>query len=727
MQKTDPITQRIMIQVRPQTVAGPAATERQAPAWSLVVASNNEHVLRHTLLASPAIDSHCQVIVERDSPSAGRAYNRGLDKAKADIVVFAHQDVFLSDDWFTRLSQSIRQIESSGTGWGVLGVFGATAQKPPVLNGFCYSTGLQQILGGPFSSPIAARTLDELVLVVRRSSGLRFDGQLPGFHLYGTDICLQAESTGLKNYIVPAFCIHNSNGIVRIPGEFWKAYFYLRKKWFKDLPVTTCCIRITRLAWPVVRRIGTEWKARLQPRQVGKRSEQIASFYQELLLRHPEIRTSRVSESRRVKIGLIGATLETPNLGVSVLATGAVGCVRSAFPESDVFFLDYAREGSARMVATGQGPVPVPLVNMRFSKKVWLSNNLSTLLLAAVVLRVLPSRRLRKWMTRRNLCLREICSADLLGAVAGGDSFSDLYGWVRFLYVALPQVLVLLLGKRLVLLPQTYGPFQRRWTRSLAAWIVSRAERAWCRDHRSLAELKSNLASHEEAEKAFCYDMGFGIDSLAPECLAVEGIYPVGSKQTRLLGMNISGLLYRNGYSGKNEFKMLSNYVQLVHAVIDLLLASPETTLILVPHVYGEGEDSESDALACEQVFSELRSKYPGRIGVLRGEYGPNEVRFVIGLCELFVGSRMHACIAAVSQCIPAVSIAYSDKFLGVMREAGVDSLVADARTCSLEDTLAVVQRGLERRAEIAKELEARIPAIRETVSKLLRGVPAFV
>jgi len=725
MQSTDFTTRRIMVNVRTQLATSPAATERQAPAWSLVVASNNEHVLRHTLLASPGIDSRCQVIVERDSPSAGRAYNRGLDKAKADIVVFAHQDVFLPDDWFPRLGQSIRQIESSGEGWGVLGVFGATAQKPPVLHGFCYSTGLQRILGAPFSYPVATRTLDELVLVVRRSSGLRFDGQLPGFHLYGTDMCLQAEAVGLKNYIIPAFCIHNSKGIVRIPAEFWKAYFHLRKKWFKVLPVTTCCTKITRMAWPVVRRIGAEWRALLRPQQVGERSEQVASLYQELLLTHPGIRQSPVFNPRRVKIGLIGATLETPNLGVSVLATGAVGCVQSAFPESDVFFLDYAREGTVRMVATGKGTVQVPLVNMRFSKKVWLSNNLSTLLLAAVVLRVLPFGGLRKWMMQKNSCLREICSADLFGAVAGGDSFSDLYGCGRFLYVALPQVLVLLLGKRLVLLPQTYGPFQRRWTRFVAAWIVSHAERAWCRDQRSLAELKGSGPHHEEAD--FCYDMGFGIDSIAPECLAVDGIYPVGSKRPHLVGMNISGLLFRNGYSGKNEFKMLTNYVQLVHAIIELLLASPETTLILVPHVYGAGEDSESDATACEQVFAELRSRYPGRIGVLRGEYGPNEIRFVIGLCEFFVGSRMHACIAAVSQCIPAVSIAYSDKFRGVMREAGVDSLVADARTCPLEDTLAVVQHGFERRAELAKELEARMPAIRATVSNLLRGIPAFV
>ena len=48
---------------------------------------------------------------------------------------------------------------------------------------------------GPELPPQVA-TLDELLLIVRRDSGLRFDPEL-GFHLYGADICLQASEQGL--------------------------------------------------------------------------------------------------------------------------------------------------------------------------------------------------------------------------------------------------------------------------------------------------------------------------------------------------------------------------------------------------------------------------------------------------------------------------------------------------------------------------------------------------
>lgn len=691
-----------------------------------MVACNNEIVLRNTLLSSPAIDASCQVVVERDSSCAARAYNRGIEKAKADVVVFAHQDVYLPSGWIQNVFQSIERVERAGYTWGVLGVFGVPNESPSLPGGFCYSTGLQKLLGAPFVAPMPARTLDELVLIVRRSSGLRFDVQLPGFHLYGTDICLQATTAGLKNFIVPAFCIHNTNGISQLPASFWQAYFYLRRKWKKDLPVATCCTKITKLGWPVARRVLSEWKDTILKRQVGRRLDHIGGFYEHLLQRHPEIGVPMSFASRSMKIGLLGATLETPNLGVSALATGAIRCMLSTYPEAEVFLLDYARESSVRRVKVEGKSVEIALTNMRFSKKFWLSNNVAMLLLLAVVYRACNSSAIRQWLLRNSRYLREIASADLFGAVAGGDSFSDIYGRARFLYVALPQILILLMKKRLVLLPQTYGPFQHAWTRLVARWIVSHAERAWSRDEHSLFELMDGRTASTRAIREFCFDMAFGIESHAPRRFEVEGIRLEGVAKNNLVGLNISGLLYQNGYSGRNEFKIHSNYREFVREVVRLLLAFKDATVLLVPHVYGVGAWSESDAFACERIFEEVQGDYPGRIGVLRGEYSPNEVRYLIGRCGFFVGSRMHACIAAVSQCIPAVSIAYSDKFVGVMRPTGLEALVADARTCTTAELLDIVQRNFERRAEWQEQLESRVPRIREQVLKLMDTVPAL-
>jgi hypothetical protein len=254
-------------------------------SWSLIVAVNNESVFRGTLLASPAIDSKCQVIAKRGFTSAGVAYNAALTEASNEVVVFAHQDVYLPRNWRRNLDHALGQLATKDPTWGVAGVFGITQSNVPEHRGHCYSTGLKAVLGKGFSAPIEAQSLDELVLVVRRSSGLSFDDELPGFHLYGTDICLQAATKEMKSYIVPAFCVHNSNGVKYYPLDFWRAYFYLRRKWWPRLPVTTCCTRITKWCLPALKSMFRDCVDTVfRLRNVGSRVDDVATLYRSLSL-----------------------------------------------------------------------------------------------------------------------------------------------------------------------------------------------------------------------------------------------------------------------------------------------------------------------------------------------------------------------------------------------------------------------------------------------------------
>ena len=108
------------------------------------------------------------------------------------------------------------------------------------------------MLGQKFSEPQRVNTLDELLLVVRKSSGVRFDPLINGYHLYGADVCLEAQKRGCSVYAIPAFCIHNTNGYRTLPWAFWRNYLRLRRKWRDRLPITTSCTVITRWGWPAI-------------------------------------------------------------------------------------------------------------------------------------------------------------------------------------------------------------------------------------------------------------------------------------------------------------------------------------------------------------------------------------------------------------------------------------------------------------------------------------------
>jgi Glycosyltransferase like family len=218
--------------------------------WSLVAAVNDKAVLQANLLASPDAAVFCEFIPIEGAKSAGEAYNAAWALAKGDILVFAHQDIFLPAGWAADLERSLAWLAQHDAQWGVLGVFGRTAKGLPA--GHTYCTGLGRRLGSGFAVPTPVRTLDEIVLILRRDSGLRFDAKLPGFHLYATDICLKAQQKAMTCYTIPAFCIHNTNGLKYLPRAFCKAYAFMRSKWWTELPVRTPCTTITRWCWPLL-------------------------------------------------------------------------------------------------------------------------------------------------------------------------------------------------------------------------------------------------------------------------------------------------------------------------------------------------------------------------------------------------------------------------------------------------------------------------------------------
>jgi len=420
-----------------------------------------------------------------------------------------------------------------------------------------------------------------------------------------------------------------------------------------------------------------------------------------------------------MKICILGASFITGNMGVGALTCGIVQGIRNNLPESEIILLDYSREPAEYPFRHGNGNRVVKMVNMRFSKNVLLGNHIGNMFVVSALRKLLKRLDPRRDFPR-NGPLREMATSDIVVSIAGGDSFSDLYGPVRFYYVSLPQIVALLLGKKLVLLPQTLGPFQRRATKIVARYILNRAHLVYSRDRGGIEETREFLGNGAGAGRLrFCYDAGFLVKPEKPGTIGLpEHVVERGSGRP-LVGVNVSGLLYMGGYTKDNMFKFRTDYRVLVRDLIGMLVTEIGADVVLVPHVFGESPDTECDRVACRKVFVELAGKHGDRIFFPDARYDQNEIKYIIGLCDFFVGSRMHACIAALSQNIPAVAIAYSRKFHGVLQTIGAEDLVADPRTLEKEEILRVVRDGFRRRAEIRKHLERVIPSVESAVNDL--------
>ncbi len=153
-------------------------------------------------------------------------------------------------------------------------------------------------------------------------------------------------------------------------------------------------------------------------------------------------------------------------------------------------------------------------------------------------------------------------------------------------------------------------------------------------------------------------------------------------------------------------------------------MAKKDVLVLLVPHIFPPVESfdlcvPENDVAACLSVYKEFSAKYPAKIFMVRGDYNQSQIKYIIGLCDFFLGSRMHACVAALSQLIPAVGLAYSKKFSGVFDSVGVGHLIIDLRTETEAGILAFLEKFYSEREALEQKLSQTIPRAQESILKV--------
>jgi colanic acid/amylovoran biosynthesis protein len=375
-----------------------------------------------------------------------------------------------------------------------------------------------------------------------------------------------------------------------------------------------------------------------------------------------------------VRIIIFGVSPNDENRGLSALTFGSLKYLFERFPGSEILILEYSKDPVTYMYNDKKVFRKIEIVTMRFSKEVFLSNNIAMLLAAAFLIKIVPFKGVIKHLENIMPVLKIIRSADICSSISGGDSFSDIYGLGRLIYVALPQILFILCNKPLIQLPQTFGPFKFIISRIGARWILNHCESIYYREYESekiILQLDKTLTNKSH----FRYDVGFLLNAVESDRVKKIGSI-LSSADSKICGFNISGLLYRGGYSGKNQFNLAIDYKIMTEAILESIIDKYGYTAILLPHVYGN--KYESDSVICKEIYPVLKIKYNNKIMFFDEEFSAEEVKYLIGECNLFIGARMHACIAAMSQNVPTICLAYSRKFIGVLQSISLPECIIE-------------------------------------------------
>lgn len=134
--------------------------------------------------------------------------NHAIKTCKSKYLIFCHQDILFKYDTHADLLQKIEELERIDPDWAIIGNAGVTKHGEVVIK-ITDPHGENQTKG-PFPSEVMS--VDENFLIINTKHNFGCSKSLKGFHLYGLDLCQNANYLGLKNYVVDFHLFHKSKG-----------------------------------------------------------------------------------------------------------------------------------------------------------------------------------------------------------------------------------------------------------------------------------------------------------------------------------------------------------------------------------------------------------------------------------------------------------------------------------------------------------------------------------
>lgn len=252
---------------------------------------------------------------------------------------------------------------------------------------------------------------------------------------------------------------------------------------------------------------------------------------------------------------------------------------------------------------------------------------------------------------------KEIRKCSVVFDFTAGDSFSDLYGFKRFLKVSITKIITILCQKPLILGPQTYGPFKSPSVQMIAGAIIKKSTYVCTRDIFS-ADLVKKLYGEE-------------VDVFTDVAFSLPYQKPKLERKVKRAGLNVSGLLWRNGYTGDNQFGLKTDYKQYMISLIPYLF-SQGYQVHLIPHVITKDYDNPENDVSAND---EMKRMFPSVVCAPLFT-DPMTAKSYLASMDVFIGARMHATIGAFSSHVATIPFSYSHKFEGLYGGLGYPYLI---------------------------------------------------
>lgn len=290
-----------------------------------------------------------------------------------------------------------------------------------------------------------------------------------------------------------------------------------------------------------------------------------------------------------------------------------------------------------------------------------------------------------------------------------GDTFSDVGAFS--LDIILSLMFASAFNKPLIIYSQSIGPFNM--FAPLARHAMNKAD---------------VIIVREKITESYLKELGVKSPiKLAPDCAFIlepsgnESVYEIFANENIDINWNrpLVGIS-ANGLTGDR------NYIDVMAKVVDYITEDLGAQVIFVPHVIARDEKhTDDDRLIGSKIYNRIRNTED--VFLITGDYSPNELKVIIKSCDMFIGGRMHANIAALSANVPTLATSWSHKYKGIMETLGLDNYVCNIRNIGFDDIKSKIGILWDNRDNIRNDLKLEMNKQKEMTWESGKIIASFI
>jgi len=249
----------------------------------------------------------------------------------------------------------------------------------------------------------------------------------------------------------------------------------------------------------------------------------------------------------------------------------------------------------------------------------------------------------------------------------GTDALNEHYGCLMPIFSLFNTLLAVMSRKPTAICAASIGTFENKVLRYLAKFVLNRVNLITAREETTkeyLQTLGINKPSiHLTADHAFL--MPPASSEHTNEIFAIEGI----DKDDRpLIGISPSQLIHTYAFTTiRDHEEKYQNYIDVMAKAVEYLVETTGGTVILIPHSAAalNRPSTEDDRIVSKKIYEKVKNT--DKMKLIVGEYEADELKGIIGMCDMFIGCRMHPTIASTSMGVPTVAVVYGHKSHGII------------------------------------------------------------